>query len=131
MTIGQLAKEGAVPASTIRYWERIGVLPKPMRMSGQRRYDYDAVHRIAVLRLARQCGFRLEEMRQLVQGFRPDIGPSRQWRELANKKQADLEEQIAQLRAMQQVVRRVLRCKCVDWNECGRLSGSALGGPGR
>jgi DNA-binding transcriptional MerR regulator len=36
MTIGELAAESGLPASTIRYWERIGVLPKPLRVSGQR-----------------------------------------------------------------------------------------------
>ena len=39
MTIGELAAESGMPASTIRYWERIGVLPKPARVSGQRRYS--------------------------------------------------------------------------------------------
>lgn len=63
MTIGELAIESGVPASTIRYWERIGVLPVPARISGQRRYLQDALHRLAVLRLAQACGFRLEEMR--------------------------------------------------------------------
>ena len=37
MTIGELAAQSGPPASTIRYWERIGVLPKPPRVSGQRR----------------------------------------------------------------------------------------------
>jgi DNA-binding transcriptional MerR regulator len=52
MTIGELAAESGLPASTIRYWERIGVLPKPPRVSGQRRYTGNAVQRLAVLRLA-------------------------------------------------------------------------------
>ena len=43
MTIGKLASESGVPASTIRYWERIDVLPKPACISRQRRYSTDAV----------------------------------------------------------------------------------------
>jgi DNA-binding transcriptional MerR regulator len=42
MTIGELASRSRVPASTIRYWERIGALPLPVRVSGQRRYGEDA-----------------------------------------------------------------------------------------
>ncbi len=75
MTIGELAAESGVPASTIRYWERIGVLPKPPRTNGQRRYAPDAVQRLAVLRLAQACGFRLEEMRRLLHGFSAAVKP--------------------------------------------------------
>jgi MerR family redox-sensitive transcriptional activator SoxR len=52
MTISELAAESGLPASTIPYWEKIGVLPKPVRAGGQRRYSADAVQRLAVLRLA-------------------------------------------------------------------------------
>jgi len=51
MTIGQLSLESGLPASTIRYWERIGVLPKPHRVSGQRLYTRESLQRLAVLRL--------------------------------------------------------------------------------
>ena len=88
MTIGELAAESGMPASTIRYWERIGVLPKPARVSGQRRYAPDAVQRLAVLRLAQACGFRLEEMRHLLHGFGAGVKPPRRWQELARQKQA-------------------------------------------
>lgn len=66
MTIGELAAESGVTPSIIRYWERIGGLPQPVRAKGQRRYAPDAVHRLALLQLAQACGFRLEEMRHLV-----------------------------------------------------------------
>ena len=82
MTIGELAAESGMPASTIRYWERIGVLPKPLRVSGQRRYAPDAVQRLAVLRLAQACGFHLDEMRHLLHGFGVGVKPPRRWQEL-------------------------------------------------
>src|SRR5436190_8673968 len=107
MTIGELAAESGMPASTIRYWERIGVLPKPARRSGQRRYSPDAVQRLAVLRLAQACGFRLDEMRHLLHGFGPSVKPLRRWQELAQRKQQELDEQIARLKAMRRVVDRV------------------------
>lgn len=80
-----MSKTG-VPASTIRYWERIGVLPAPARVSGQRRYTTESIHRLAVLRLAQACGFRLDEMRQLIHGFGSDTAPPRRWQKLARKK---------------------------------------------
>jgi len=126
MTIGELAGEINIPASTIRYWERIGVLPKAARVSGQRRYSPDAVHRLAVLRLAQACGFRLDEMRHLLHGFGTGVTPPRRWQELARRKLQELDEKIAQLNAMRRLVDRVLQCQCVELAECGRIPASVM-----
>jgi MerR family transcriptional regulator, redox-sensitive transcriptional activator SoxR len=103
MTIGELTAESGTPASTIRYWERIGVLPKPERVSGQRRYFGDTVERLAVLHLAQTCGFRLDEMRHLTHGFGAAIKPPRRWQELARRKQRELDAQITRLKAMRRL----------------------------
>jgi MerR family redox-sensitive transcriptional activator SoxR len=126
MTIGELSLASGLPASTIRYWEKVGVLPQPARISGQRRYATDAVHRLAMLRLAQACGFRLEEIRRLLHGFDPDVAPRRRWRELARAKQQELDGQIARLRAMRRLVDRLLRCRCVSLPECGRIAASVM-----
>jgi DNA-binding transcriptional MerR regulator len=127
MTIGELAVESGIPASTIRYWEKIGVMLKPVRASGQRRYQPDAIHQLAVLRLAQSCGFRLDEMRHLLHGFGPGVTPPRRWQELAHKKQQELDEQIARLKAMQRLVgscpaMRVCRAAGVRAHCCVRHS---------
>jgi MerR family transcriptional regulator, redox-sensitive transcriptional activator SoxR len=126
MTIGELAAESGMPASTIRYWERIGVLPKPPRVSGQRRYVPDSVQRLAVLRLAQACGFRLDEMRHLLRGFGTGVQPPRRWQELALKKRQELDGQIARLKAMRRVVDRVMQCQCLELTECGRIAASIM-----
>jgi MerR family redox-sensitive transcriptional activator SoxR len=126
MTIGELAAESGTPASTIRYWERIGVLPQPVRVSGQRRYSTDAVERLAVLRLAQACGFRLDEMRHLLHGFGVGVTPPSRWQKLARRKQHELDLQIARLKAMQRLVARVLRCQCVELQECGRIATTVM-----
>src|SRR5690242_8646583 len=126
MTIGELSEVSGLPASTIRYWEKMGVLPKPARTSGQRRYSPDAVHQLATLRLAQSCGFCLDEMRYLLHGFGRDVAPPRRWQELARKKRQELEEQIGRLEAMRDLVDRVIRCQCLTLSECGRRAASAL-----
>jgi DNA-binding transcriptional MerR regulator len=65
MTIGDIAAETGVPASTIRYWERsgLGCYLDPHRRAGNAGIHGSPVHRLAVLRLAQACGFRLAEMR--------------------------------------------------------------------
>ena len=126
MTVGELASRAAVPASTIRYWERIHVLPAPARVSGQRRYEDDSIHRLAVLRLAQACGFRLDEMRHLMHGFRSETAPPRRWQELGSEKQKELDTQIAQLKTMRRVVDRVLHCHCASLADCGRMAASVI-----
>ena len=126
MMIGQLEAETGIPASTIRYWERIGVLPKPLRVGGQRRYGPEAVHYLAVLRLAQACGFCLSEMRHLLHEFRSSVPAARRWQELSKKKIQELDAQIARLKAMGRVVNRVLQCQCVELPECGRIAASVM-----
>jgi len=126
MTIGGLAAESGTPASTIRYWERIGVLPKPARISGQRRYSTDAVERLAALRLAQTCGFRLDEIRHLMHGFEAGVKPQRRWQELVRRKQQELDAHIARLKAMRRLVDRVLHCRCSELAECGRIAASVM-----
>jgi len=127
MTIGDLASRSGVPASTIRYWERIGVLPVAARTGGQRRYSKEDIHRLAVLQLARACGFRLDEMLYLTHGFSPNTPASRRWQLLATKKRKELNLQIAQLKAMCRIVDRLSDCRCVELSNCGQLAASVIG----
>jgi MerR family redox-sensitive transcriptional activator SoxR len=126
MSIGDLASRTGVPASTIRYWERIGVLTAPVRVSGQRRYLEDSIHQLAVLKLAQACGLRLDEMRHLMHGFRSETTPSRRWQELAHEKQKELDAQIAQLKIMRRLLDQVLTCQCPELADCGRLASSVM-----
>jgi MerR family redox-sensitive transcriptional activator SoxR len=126
MTIGEVSHRAGVPSSTIRYYERIGLLPSPPRSGGQRRYSGDVVlSRLAVVALAQSCGFRLEEVRQLLHGFRPEAPPSERWRRFAAAKRVELTAKMKELRSMQGLLERVAECQCVDLNECGRRALSA------
>jgi DNA-binding transcriptional MerR regulator len=95
-------------------------------VSQQRRYTVDAVQRLAVLRLAQACGFRLDEMCHLLHGFEAGSKPPRRWQELAYRKQKELDEQMARLKAMRRVVDRVLQCQCFELPECGRIAASVM-----
>ncbi|MGH9697339.1 MAG: MerR family DNA-binding protein, partial [Bryobacteraceae bacterium] len=72
-------------------------------------------------------GFRLDEMRQLLNGFHPSVAASRRWQELTQKKMRELDEQIATLNAMRKLVGRVRECECVDLSDCGRIAWSVIG----
>lgn len=65
MRIGELAQQSGVEASTIRYYERIGLMPPPMRTaSGYRDYSDDAAARLGFIQAAQSIGFSLGEIRE-------------------------------------------------------------------
>lgn len=55
MLIGALSTETGIAASTIRYYEKLGILPQPTRVSGQRRYGHEAKEYLLVLKLHRRA----------------------------------------------------------------------------
>ena len=67
MRIGEVAARAGVRVSLIRYYEDVGLLPEPERVSGQRRYDQSVLRRLAVIDVAQRAGLSLDEIRELVE----------------------------------------------------------------
>jgi len=68
MGIGALARRTGTKVQTIRYYEEIGLMPPPERTAGgQRRYDRQALDRLAFIRHAREMGFSLDMVRELLE----------------------------------------------------------------
>ncbi len=66
--IGEVARRADCKVETVRYYERIGILPAPERNAGgQRRYDTEHLKRLYFVRRARGLGFTLDEVRNLLQ----------------------------------------------------------------
>lgn len=67
MQIGHLAQRAAVPVDTVRYYERLGLIPQPERLpSGYRDYGEDDVRRLRFIRRGKALGFTLDEIRELI-----------------------------------------------------------------
>ena len=67
LTIGRVARAAGVGIDTIRYYEREGLLPEPeRRLSGYRDYTPDAITRLRFIRRAKELGFPLPEIRELL-----------------------------------------------------------------
>jgi len=67
MTIGRLAERSAIYVETIRYYQRLGLVPIPKRpYASVRRYAEDAVARLQFIKRAQALGFSLEEVKQLL-----------------------------------------------------------------
>jgi len=115
MTIGEVARRTGLRSSAIRFYERAGLLPKPVRAAGQRRYDDTILDRIAVLERAKACGFTLAEIRML---FHDQGSHSAKWRRLAARKIAELDATVQRISAMKDLLERA--CHCATIAECGR-----------
>ncbi len=121
MAIGEVARRTGVAPSAIRYYERLGLLPKPARSGGKRRYDDTVVGWLALVRLAREAGFTMAETRELVAGFAPNTPPAVRWHALATRKLAEIEAQVVRAARMRRVLQRALACGCIRLEDCGRL----------
>ena len=121
MTIGQVAREVGIRPSAIRYYESAGLLPKPRRSSGQRRYGPDVLLRLRGIRLAQRAGFQIREIRRLFSGFPAAARPSERWRALARDKLAELDELIDGLQRMKELLEEGIRCRCTKLEDCAPL----------
>ena len=118
MTIGQVAKQSGLPASTIRFYEKAGVLLRPSRIGGRRQYASSILERLAVVDRAKACGFSLHEIQQLFYAFRDGVPPSERWQVLARRKIIDLDEMARKIATMKELLER--SCTCKDFTECGQ-----------
>jgi DNA-binding transcriptional MerR regulator len=131
LTIGELARRAGVTTSTLRYYEELGLLPRPARISGQRRYPESAARQVGAILLYRDAGFTLAEQKALAAS---DQSPSGEWSRLAQRKLAELDQQIAAAQAARDAIRHGLRCPREDITQCpnfnagitARLAGQPL-----
>ena len=122
--IGELATRARVSADTIRYYERLGLLPPAHRAeNGYRRYQPSAVQRLLAIRNARRCGFTLKELASFFRRREQGAPPCREVRALAADKLAALEREIRELQALRTAMRTVLG----DWDT--RLANTPAGRP--
>ncbi len=121
LTIGEVARRAGVRASAIRYYEEAGLLEEPERVGGKRRYDEEALRRLALIGGAKRAGFTLGEIRTLLHGFPAGTGAAQRWQALASEKLVEVDEAIAQPRQTRGLLEEALRCECASLDECARL----------
>jgi MerR family redox-sensitive transcriptional activator SoxR len=118
MAIGEVARRAGINASAIRYYENVGLLAKPGRVNGRRRYEPGVLELLAEVRVAQHAGFTISETRTLMHGFSAETPPSERWRRLAAEKLPQLEAQIERTFAMKRLLERGLRCHCLSLEDC-------------
>ena len=114
MTIGQLAGAAGVGVETVRYYQRLKLIPEPKRAFGSvRRYGNDIVQRIAFIKRAQRLGFTLSEIKTL---FSLDAKRDRQRaHKLAQAKVFEIDQRIADMAAMRSALAELVdACEAGD-----------------
>lgn len=113
LTIGALAKRTGAKVQTIRYYEQIGLMPDPERTEGgQRRYGDADLDRLSFIRHARQLGFTLEAIRELLDLSDHPDRPCHEADTIARRQLKQVEQRLARLEALRTELTRMV-------HECG------------
>ena len=120
-TIAGFARKGGVGVETVRYYQRRGLLPTPIKSGGIRRYREADLRRLHFIRAAQSAGFTLEEIGELL--ALDATNDRRRVRMLAGQRIAALDAKIAELEAARDVLKKLARqCAAGTRGPCPILS---------
>jgi MerR family redox-sensitive transcriptional activator SoxR len=124
MRIGEVARRAGVRVSLIRYYEEIGLLPEPERVSGQRRYDESVLRRLAVIDVAQRAGLSLEEIRELVEHGNDPMND--RLRQLAARRLPEIDALIERAQRVRTWLQTATGCDCQAIDDCALFDDPAL-----
>ena len=105
LKIGKLAEAAAVNFETVRYYERIGLMPRPIRTKGgHRHYGHEHLRQLTFIRRARELGFHIEEIRSLLALNRSRSGSCADVKAIAASHLADVREKIRSLTKLERTL---------------------------
>ena len=111
MNIGQAATASGVSAKMIRHYEQVGLFPEPGRTdAGYRQYSEKEVHTLRFIRQARDLGFSIQQIGELVGLWQNRRRPSRQVKALAEAHIKELEQKAQDLLAMKATLTHLVQC---------------------
>ena len=120
LAIGELSRLSGVNIETIRYYERIRMLPQPPRTaSGRRIYNSTYLRTLAFVRRSRELGFSIEEIRALIRLGGPEKATCREVRKIAARHLEDIRAKLNDLRKLERLLARtVAQCSGRSVPDC-------------
>jgi MerR family transcriptional regulator, copper efflux regulator len=113
LTIGLVARRAGVGVETVRFYERQGLIEEPpRRLSGYREYNEEVVFRLGFIRRAKQLGFTLKEIKELLSLRRDPSTPAADVRRRAEAKIVDIESKIRILQKMKKALKGLTAACC-------------------
>lgn len=124
LKIGEVSRRSGVGIEALRFYERSGLLGKPMRTeSGYRVYDKTVLDRLAFIKKAQLLGFSLNEIRHIIQESKAGASPCADVRQIVRERLAELDKRLRDLRRY----RRELAATLADWDKKGADEGTICG----
>ena len=109
LTRGQLSKQTGCNIETIRYYEKVALLPEPKRSSGGRRlYGHDDLQRLSFIRRCRELGFSLEQIRSLLALVDRGDFSCAEVRAVTSAHLLEVQEKVRDLRRMERVLKKLI-----------------------
>jgi len=115
LSIGELSERTGVPATTLRYYDELGLVRPAARPAGRRRYAESAVRDVGVILFLREIGFSLAEIERFVGGERQGR------REMIDLKLAELAEQQRRIEVARTALEHGRRCPAGEPMRCSRF----------
>lgn len=111
LTIGQVSRKANVGIETIRYYERLGLLPNPKRksFSNYRQYKEDMIYRIKFIKNAQELGFSLKEIAELLSFRIQSKSTCADVRLRSRSKMTEIDEKIKSLKKIKKALRKLLK----------------------
>jgi MerR family transcriptional regulator, redox-sensitive transcriptional activator SoxR len=116
--IGEIARISGKAPSAIRYYESIGLLPEPVRLSGRRRYSTAVVRSLAVIDTAQRAGLSLDDIQLLLRASAEDEKAVEQLRDVAERRLPVLREAIARAELVREWLEQATECCCPTLETC-------------
>ncbi|QIS24426.1 MerR family transcriptional regulator [Nocardia terpenica] len=115
LSIGELSERTGVPATTLRYYDELGLVRPEGRASGRRRYAASAVRDVGVIVLFREIGFSLAEIEHFI------VGEQQCRREMIDQKLAELAEQQHRIEVARAALEHGRQCPAGEPMKCSRF----------
>jgi DNA-binding transcriptional MerR regulator len=123
MSISQVTQQTGVRASTLRYYEEIGLLSPTRRVGGRRHYDTGVLQRLALIQTGQQAGFTLAELGILLNNVLDSTSQDVAWHELVDRKLMEIDERLRNIKNMKNLLEDIIDCEDESLAECIVLTG--------
>jgi MerR family transcriptional regulator, redox-sensitive transcriptional activator SoxR len=119
VTIGEFAQRAGVAASTLRYYEELGLISSERSAGGQRRYARVMLRRVAFIRAAQTVGLSLAEVRTALAKLPDERTPNKtDWNNVSAAWIRRIDERIAELEQLRATLNSCVGCGCLSLRTC-------------
>jgi len=118
MKIGDVAKQLNMPPSTIRYYEKRGLIPAPDRVSGKREFNKGIMATLRFIQLCQTAGFSINEIISLMDQFLDDSNKAGVCQPAVVVKRKEIKKQIEELKQIDAVLGEMSKCRCSSMEQC-------------